>query len=59
MPLSPQEARDLVAVSSASPIVVIEPAVILTGSRLAEIHQLSFWDALVVEAGLAAGVSAT
>ena len=53
--MSPQEARDLVETYSAWPIIVVEPALILTASRLVEQHQLSFWDALIVEAARVAG----
>lgn len=53
MPL--QHARALVEVYSAWPTVVVEPALIISASRLMEEHQLSFWDALVVEAARVAG----
>lgn len=53
--ISPQEARDLVGAYAAWPTVLVEPALILTASRLAEEHQLPFWDALIVEAARVAG----
>ncbi len=53
--MSHQEARDLVEAYSAWPVIVVEPALILTASRLAEDHRLSFWDALIVEAARVAG----
>ncbi|MEX1173694.1 MAG: PIN domain-containing protein [Chloroflexota bacterium] len=55
--MSPQQARDLVGTYSAWPTVVVEPALILTASRLAEEHHLSFWDALIVEAARVAGAA--
>lgn len=53
--MSPADARGLVAAYAEWPIVVIEPSLILTASRLAESRQLSFWDALVIEAARVAG----
>ena len=37
------------------PVIVVEPALILNASRLEEDHQLSFWDALIIEAARVAG----
>jgi predicted nucleic acid-binding protein len=53
--MSHREARDLIETYSAWPVVLIEPALILTASRLAEEHHLSLWDALIVEAARVAG----
>ena len=53
--MSHEEARELIEAYSAWPIIVVEPTLILTASRLAEEHRLSFWDALVVEAARVAG----
>ena len=53
--MSPDEARDIVHLYSAWTVVLIEPSLILTASRLHEQRRLSFWDALVVEAARAAG----
>lgn len=53
--LAPAEARDIVAIYSTWPVVVIRPSLILSASRLHERHELSFWDALVVEAARVAG----
>lgn len=53
--MSHAEARTLVETYSAWPIILIEPAIILTASRLAEERRLSFWDALVIEAARVAG----
>jgi predicted nucleic acid-binding protein len=55
-PMTRAEAREIVELYSAWPTVVIDPALILTASRVEEDHQLSFWDALVVEAARVAGV---
>jgi predicted nucleic acid-binding protein len=54
-PMSPGQAREIVSLYSTWTVVLIEPALILTASRLQEQHRLSFWDALVVEAARAAG----
>ena len=53
--MPPQEARNLIEIYSAWPVVLIEPAMILTASRVAEEHQISFWDALIVEAARVSG----
>lgn len=53
--LTPAEARDIVGLYSAWSVVVIDPSLILSASRVEETHQLSFWDALVVEAARVAG----
>jgi predicted nucleic acid-binding protein len=45
-PMTRAEARE---------IVELDPALILSASRIEEEHQLSFWDALVVEAARVAG----
>jgi predicted nucleic acid-binding protein len=54
-PLAPAEARDIVGLYSAWPVVLIGPSLILSASRVAEDHQVSFWDALVLEAAKVAG----
>lgn len=56
-PMSHAEAREVVSLYSAWPVVVIEPSLIITASYVAEQHQLSFWDALIVEAARAAGAT--
>jgi predicted nucleic acid-binding protein len=53
--LSPAEARDIVALYGTWPVVVIRPPLILSASRLQEQHQVSFWDALILEAARVAG----
>ena len=53
--MSPKDARDLVAAYAEWPVVLIEPALILTASHLAEARQISFWDALIIEAAQVAG----
>ena len=53
--MSHREARDIIETYSAWPVVLIEPALMLTASRLAEEHQLSFWDALIIEAARVSG----
>lgn len=53
--LAPAEARDIVGLYSAWPVVLIDPSLILSASRVEEAHQVSFWDALVLEAARVAG----
>lgn len=53
--LSRTDAREIVELYSAWPVVLIEPSLIVTASQLEEQHQLSFWDALVIEAARVAG----
>ena len=54
-PLSRAEAREIVDLYRLWPVIVVEPALILNASRLEEDHQLSFWDALIIEAARVAG----
>ena len=53
--MSPAEAREIVALYSAWPIVTIDPAIILAATRMHERRSISFWDALIVEAARVAG----
>ena len=54
-PLGRAEAREIVDLYRMWPVVLIEPALILNASRLEEDHQLSFWDALILEAARVGG----
>jgi predicted nucleic acid-binding protein len=54
-PMRPARVREIVALYSAWPVVLIEPPLILTASHVAEKHRLSFWDALIIEAARAGG----
>jgi predicted nucleic acid-binding protein len=54
-PLARHEARELIELYSAWPLVVIDPTVILAATRIEQDHQLGFWDALIVEAARIAG----
>ncbi len=54
-PMSRPEAREIIALYGAWPMVVIDTTLILNASRVEEQHQLSFWDALVLEAARVAG----
>jgi predicted nucleic acid-binding protein len=56
-PMTRPAARELVGVYAAWPVVQVDTALILTASELEERHQLSFWDALVVEAARRAGAT--
>jgi predicted nucleic acid-binding protein len=55
VPMDPAEAREIVDLYSAWPIVVITPSLILNASRLHEGGGIAFWDALIVEAARLAG----
>ncbi len=54
-PLTRREAREIVALYSTWPVVVIDPSLILAATRIEEEHQLSFWDSLILEAARVAG----
>jgi predicted nucleic acid-binding protein len=54
-PMSRGEAREIIGLYSAWPVVVIDSLLILNASQLEEEHQISFWDALVLEAARVAG----
>ena len=54
-PMTPAEAREVVALYSVWRVVRIEPAMILNASHLQERHGLAFWDALVVESARVGG----
>ena len=54
-PLSRAEARDVIELYSTWPVVAIDPTVLLAATRIEEEHQLSFWDALILEAARVAG----
>ena len=56
-PMSRSEAREIIGLYAAWPVVLLDPALILAATRLEEVHQLSFWDALVVEAARVAGAA--
>ena len=53
--MSPSDAREVVDLYSAWPVVVLDPILILAASRLQETATISFWDALIVEAARVAG----
>jgi predicted nucleic acid-binding protein len=54
-PISRPEAREIIGAYSAWSVVAIDAPLILNASQLEEEHQLSFWDALVLEAARVAG----
>ena len=54
-PLSRAEAREIVELYATWPVVTVDPTVVLAASHLEEEHQLSFWDALILEAARIAG----
>lgn len=55
VPLSPAEAREVIELYAAWPVVVLGPTLILNASRLHEGGGIAFWDALIVEAARVAG----
>ena len=54
-PMSRSDAREIIGLYAAWPVVVLDPTLVLAASRLEETHQLSFWDALVLEAARVGG----
>lgn len=55
MPMTRAEAREVVSLYDAWPVVLLDPTLIVAATRVEEEYQLSFWDALVVEAARVAG----
>ena len=56
-PMPRSDARELVALYATWLVVQIDPALILDAAALEERAQLSFWDALIVEAARRAGAT--
>ncbi|MEQ7124960.1 PIN domain-containing protein [Actinopolymorpha sp. B11F2] len=56
-PMSPAEAREVLAVYADWPLVRPDAGLILAASELHERQSVSFWDALIVEAAQRAGAS--
>ncbi len=54
-PVGRAEAREIIDLYTAWPVILLDPTLILAATRLEEEHQLSFWDALVIEAARVAG----
>ncbi len=54
-PMPGPEAREIVALYSAWPVVQVDVELILDAATLEDEAQLSFWDALIVEAARRAG----
>lgn len=55
VPLPSDEAEEAVAALAELPVTPIDPRLILHGIRRGREMQVSFWDALIIEASLAAG----
>ena len=53
--LTAPQAREVVELYAQWPVTVIQPVDILNASGIHERHQLSFWDALVLQAAIVAG----
>lgn len=53
--MRPADAREIVRLYSAWPVVTVDPVLILTASELHERRSMSFWDALIVAAAQRAG----
>jgi len=56
-PMRRSEARELVALYATWPVVQVDVELILDATALEERAQLSFWDALIVEAARRAGAT--
>jgi predicted nucleic acid-binding protein len=56
-PISPSDAREIVALYGEWPLVQVDVALILAASRLEERQKISFWDALIVEAAGRSGAT--
>jgi predicted nucleic acid-binding protein len=54
-PTSRRDARNIIDAYSSWPVVQVDSPLILAASALDERHQLSFWDALIVEAARRGG----
>lgn len=54
-PMPRREAREIIDAYGTWPVVEVDVALILAASALEERHQLSFWDALIIEAGRRGG----
>jgi predicted nucleic acid-binding protein len=53
--MTPADAREIVELYSAWPVVVLGPTLIMNASRIHEQESVSFWDALIIEAARVAG----
>jgi predicted nucleic acid-binding protein len=56
-PMARSQAREIIETYSAWPVVIVNPDLILVATRLEESHQLSFWDALIVESARISGAT--
>lgn len=56
-PMARREARSIVDSYTAWPVVQVDPTLIVAASSLEERHQLSFWDALIIEAARRGGAT--
>ncbi len=56
-PMTRAQAREIVEAYSAWPVVIVDPDLILAATWLEERHQLSFWDALIVESARLGGAT--
>lgn len=54
-PMSPAAAREILELYAAWPVVLLDPSLILAATRVEEEHQVSFWDALILEAARLSG----
>jgi predicted nucleic acid-binding protein len=55
VPLAAEEAEEAVTALAELPVTPVDPRLILQGIRRGREMQVSFWDALIIEAALAAG----
>jgi predicted nucleic acid-binding protein len=54
-PMTPMEARTVIADYAEWPVVETTPQLIVSASLLHEQHGVSFWDAMIIEAALLSG----
>lgn len=57
VPLDLPEAEQALESLVRLPVIPVDPPMVLAAARLARAHTLCFWDALIVEAALAAGAT--
>jgi predicted nucleic acid-binding protein len=56
-PMARSQARATIEAYSAWPVVIMDPDLILAATQVEESHQLSFWDALIVESARVGGAT--
>jgi predicted nucleic acid-binding protein len=57
VPLGASEAGDIIAAMGEMPVTHADTAMVLTAIQLSQRHQLSFWDAMIVESARKSGAT--